>query len=41
MNWVFHTADRKGKVDLDVTRELPSFTNAAPDGPKVAPGILP
>ena len=34
MDWVFHTADRKGEIDLDVTRELPSFTDAAPNSTK-------
>lgn len=32
MDRVFHATDRKGEVNLGVTRELPSFTNAAPNG---------
>lgn len=31
MDWVFHTTDRKGQINLDITREHPSFTSAAPD----------
>ena len=38
MNRVFHTANRKRKVHLDVTRELPSITNAAPNRTKRCTG---
>jgi len=41
MNWVLHTADQEGEVDLNVTGEHPSSTSAAPNITKVAPGILP
>lgn len=34
MDRIFHTADRKGQVDLDVTREPPSFANTAPNRAK-------
>lgn len=34
MNWVFHSANRKRKVHLDVARELPSIANAAPNRTK-------
>jgi len=41
MDWVFHATDCKGEVDLDVTREHPSITNAAPNGTKCCTGNSP
>jgi len=38
MDWIFYTTNREGEVDLNVTREPPSFTNTAANGTKRCTG---